>query len=272
MLSLKHSLDKIFVIGLLATGLLMPTAGKLQAQSLSESIYNQLPTEWGFDPPERGKPEGREGGATRGPCIKNNQKLQVLGPNQGAITASGFPSFFWYMPETNSDDVVEVEFLLEDELGNEVYKTQYQIGAADGVSENPNGIMRLDLPSLAEASPLTMAKRYRWEVSLSCGEGFHKQTLQWDRSYIYRDPQKQNIAELIEQENSLEQRIVRYAEAGLWPETLASLHEALLQEPNDPDLKQSWTKLLNSVGLKDISEHEFVSDTATHSELVPFSE
>ncbi|MEC4892621.1 MAG: DUF928 domain-containing protein [Oscillatoria sp. PMC 1051.18] len=272
MASFKRSLDKIFVIGLLATGLLMPALGKLQAQSLPESISNQLPTEWKFDPPERGKPEGREGGATRGPCIKNNQQLQVLGPDQGAITASGYPSFFWYLPETNSDDVVELEFLLEDETGNEVYKTQYQIGSADGVGENPHGIMRLDLPSLTDANPLAMAQRYRWEVSLACGEGFNKQTLQWDRSYVYRDPQKQSIANLIEEENSLEERIVRYAEAGLWPETLASLYEARLQEPNNPDFKQAWTKLLNSVGLQNISQYEFASDTATRSELVPSSE
>lgn len=206
----------------------------------------------------RGAPSGRRrGGASRGGCPAVENSLTALvpatEPGDGrhgknsmitssetvwAITAAKHPTFWFYIPYSLTPEHT-LEFVLQDEQDNYIYKTTF---AAPGT---PPGIASLSLPSVA--APLEIGKQYHWFFSIYCDP-------QRRAKYVYVNGSVERIAldgsgmSQLAQVSPREQ-IALYAANGLWHEALTNLAELHRTNPKDAALATDWDNLLSSVGL-----------------------
>lgn len=254
----------------------------VQAQLTPSSLNRSLPDSWNFDPPNRGNPDNREGGATRGPdCVpdptgknptkyitllgpewesqpkSNTRSLLNAGPKPGvSSTISAYPTFYWYVPETTARSM---KFALREFVGQnagdedgyrEIYTTTFAIAG------NP-GIVSLRLPPYASLSPLEVGKEYSWKLTLVCDSENDISVA----GSIKRVPVDPLLANRIATA-TLEQRVELYADAQLWQETLTSLAELRRLRPNDPTIAIAWEKLLKSAGLGAVAKEPLLQSTA----------
>ncbi|MBD2460764.1 DUF928 domain-containing protein [Oscillatoria sp. FACHB-1407] len=201
-----------------------------------------------YIPPDRGAPGRREGGGTRGNCLRGEPPLIALIPNTNfGTTLEARPTFYWHVPPTNSP---LAEFVLLDAEDNEVYRTTFQL------SGNP-GIMAFSLKDQADAPDLEVGKDYHWYFSLICDPG--------DRSGdIFAEGWIQRIAPPANLTNQLAStpagdRATLFAQSGIWYDALNSLAILRQSQPRDPDVATQWTTLLRSVGLDAIANQPFLN-------------
>lgn len=224
-----------------------------------------------FNPPDRGAP-GRLVGAgtrfsqpmefTRGPVGNRRQApitinsetltspLVALVPSSSlgnyGLTLDGYPSFYIHMPAVPG---ARLEFILLDELGDRIYETGYLVGDQEAT-------FSIDLPRNANLPPLEVGLSYNWQVRLKLNP-----------NSIVTDYIVQGQIERFEPEASLmkdlegaspEEKVVLYAQAGLWYDALHTLAELRRANPNDPLLANEWAQLLRSVGLDDIADQPLI--------------
>jgi hypothetical protein len=107
--------------------------------------------------------------------------------------------------------------------------------------------------TVAPLYPLEMGREYRWEVTLMCNsqdaDNSENITDQGGFKRVALDP---NLERLVRQATT-EQRVGLYADRKLWYETLGALSQLRRDRPSDRNLADAWTRLLNAVGLSEIS-------------------
>lgn len=107
-----------------------------------------------FKPPAMGAPATRIGGGTRG-ISGESVKIQVLAPDQTALTSRAAPTLYWHVSGPSSRSV-EVSLSLESESEPVVEKKLGQVAAP--------GIQAIRLAELGvELKP---GQEYRWVVAL----------------------------------------------------------------------------------------------------------
>lgn len=229
--------------------------GGVQAQTPRVSISRSIPNSWNFDPPKRGNPDNREGGATRGPdgCIPEQDKaLTALGPSSSStksgvsLTQMGYPTLYWYVPRTSAQSV---QFVLSNDQEQKVYSTTLPISGR-------SGIISLKLPSSAKSLPLEANREYFWELTLVCDPQNDQNP--YIEGSIKRVTAQPGLAARIEKATP-EERVALYANARLWHETVLTLAELRRSRPYDPALRAAWEKLLGSAGLNKIAKEPFIS-------------
>jgi len=255
---------------LLAVALIIGLAVNVTAQAptplASPSLGSRLPQEWEFrspNAPGRNAPVNREGGATRSPCVKSERPLTAMVPASGTgTTGAGYPTVFWYMPETSASGV---EFVLKDANDQVVYSVKYALAQSTEDNVSLPGIMSLTLPAFANLSPLEIDQEYQWQLSLIC------QPL--DRSAdvivggkIKRVKLGSTLAVRTQQANP-QDLVALYADARVWYETLATLVALRRERPQDPELAEAWNKLIDSVELRTTYEEPWfqVQKTLTNN-------
>lgn len=258
--------------GLLALTLVMNPSALVLAQSTPSSVSRNLPNQWNdsFDPPVngRGTPQGREGGATRGPCIKaksqdlndkRNSLIAIVPPSGIGTTVAKYPTFFWYLPPTQSEFAKTIEFKLKDENEQEIYTTKFAI------APDQQGIMSLQLPDSSAILPLEVGKQYFWQVQLIC------KAPQQDPEYINFEASVVRVAPSpsLPGSSDLQEQLAGYVKSRLWYETLATLAELRRLHPNDQDLADAWAKLLRSVELEKIAQEPMGIQSAIELERFP---
>lgn len=207
--------------------------------------------------PTSGTPTGRtRGAAGRGGCGLNSP-LTALAPAReksletgkatyvwGKTTAE-HPTFWFYVPTASS--LRAVEFVLQDERDNDVYRSAVSLPAR-------SGIIGVRLPS--SIPPLNLNQNYHWflktEMAVSCDR--QNSTLVKDsvEGWIVRVSPEPTISQQLASATP-QQRISLYAQAGLWYDALTTLAEQRLQKPEDTTLKASWDGLLQSANLSDVT-------------------
>lgn len=263
----KRSSQFRILAGLLALVLAIVVSPMVHAQPQPTSISSQIPNTWtaSFEPPPgSGNPGNRQGGATRGPCVKNKHLYALVPPSGMGATVTPYPTLFWYLPETEASSM---EFKLWDENDKQLYSTKWAL--APGQS----GFMNLRLPTDASLFPLEIGQQYHWELMLLCGEAQIGED-QIDEKQIgkqitvsgsiKRVEKAAALANQIKQANPQE-RVAIYAKAGFWYETVAALFDLRRLYPNDRDLTEAWTKLLKSVELNEIAEEPLVANAVSPS-------
>ncbi|NJN86669.1 MAG: DUF928 domain-containing protein [Leptolyngbyaceae cyanobacterium SL_7_1] len=207
-----------------------------------------------FVPPDRGLPGRREGGGTRGSCLRGQVPLTALMPASNfAQTTKTSPTFFWYVPPFLAETA---EFVLLDEHDNELYHTTVQL-VEDG------GVVSLSLPTVKDASGtdvslLNEGQDYHWYFSLICDPD--------DRSGdVFAEGWIQRVQPTLALTNRLaiarterEQAAV-YAEAGIWHDALTTLAELRRSQPSNSALLSNWITLLESVDLENIASEPIIS-------------
>lgn len=249
MVLFKLNLRRIIILFLLSVGCLTSLPDRGDAQLLRNSLSRRLPRQWDLSIGV-GAPANREGGATRGPqCLASDQKFTALVPPSGKVlTAEAYPSFFGYLPKTSATGV---ESILRNKNDEEVYRTEYPLND-DGTNVNAR-ILKLKLPEVPGVAALEIGKEYTWELVLICDRTDRSAdiSIQATLERVALDPNLSNKLSTA----TAEEKVLLYSENRLWSETLETLHELIRANPNDPDLKEAWTQLFNSIGLQNISQN-----------------
>ena len=201
-------------------------------------------------PPDDGDPGPSPGGATRAPgCFPGSDvpalpMTALLPETRKGLTVAARPTFFAYIPPTLAP---MGDFILAEKRENEadgenkaveIYKATFPI------SQSP-GIVRFTIPD--EAPPLEIGKKYEWSLGIIC-DAANPGTVWFVAGAIERTNAISDWPDSSPDEPSLS-GVQRYAENGIWHETLASLTELRFSKPNDIILESIWSRLLTSVGL-----------------------
>lgn len=158
------------------------------------------------------------------------------------LTTSERPTFWFYVPYTQ-DLTASAEFILQDSAGNDIYRN------AIALPPKP-GVISVSLPSNAS---LQVGKTYRWYLKVRCNQ---QQTASVP-IYVEGDIQRVNLDSRVMQQLEAavdpRQKVVIYAEEGIWFDSLTMLAQLRQKNPNDPSLAEDWQSLLRSVNLDNIA-------------------
>lgn len=241
----------------LTLGSVIPVSA--QPQSSSSSLSRVF--ENAFQPPNRGLPDNRQGGASRGGCFakKEQGSVTALVPLAGGETTAEYPTVFWYMPRMSDIDAYgkpgaapapEMEFTLRDANDQKIYSAKYPLTKYTDGSVGAPGIMSL---TLASPYALKVGQAYKWQLKVTCDatspDNSDNQTVEGDLKRVAQDP---NL-ELRAQKASPEERIMLYTQANLWYDMLPNLVALRRDRPNDPTLTEAWNKLFTAVQLDNVS-------------------
>lgn len=203
-----------------------------------------------YQPPDRSAPSSTAGGASRGGCIESEGVLtSLMPPTNLALTATGYPTFFWYVPKSSAE---ALEFKLLDSKNGQVI---YQKTLA--VPENA-GIVSFTLPKNELSKPLEVGQMYHWFLTMQCPPNPNEELPEKSGNvivdgWVERTELNPNLVNQLE--NAVpSDRPALYAAAGIWHDSLTTLVELLREKPDDSNLKNQWKKLLDSAGLNVIVE------------------
>lgn len=245
----------------LAFGISIHLPTTLRAQSQPPSSQG-LPNSWGaYEPdPSIGKPGRREGGGTRGPCVKNapNYKLTSLVPaNSFGTTLAEYPTFLFYVPPIQEEEKPQLEFALNAENGQVIYKTNFPVARSPG-------IVSVSLPASANLPRLEENKNYKWSFTLICNpqDPSDKSGNSWVEGSIRRVQLSPTVAQQLEGVSSPRGKVIAYSAAGIWFDALSTLAELRRATPSDPILEKDWKDLLQSVGLETIASEPLLQPVA----------
>ncbi|ERT08536.1 hypothetical protein M595_1466 [Lyngbya aestuarii BL J] len=215
-------------------------------------------TEWNnFTPPSRGTPGRREGAGTRGRCPGGVTAL--IPTSTLGRTALEKPTIYYYIP--TSLETVLVKFELLDEEDDTLYEKTLEM------KETKAGVIGLDLSQYEDAPTLEVNKNYHWYLTIRCEpDTFDPSGDIVINGWINRVALSPNQLQALESEQPSE-RLNLYAEEALWYETVSTLAQLRLSNPEDTVIQQRWAELLNSVGLGDIAPQPLISSELIQSTL-----
>lgn len=220
------------------------------------------------DPKPEGAPEGgtrQDAGTRSGRCPRVDKPLTALVPiiektvGEGqslstakitslavlGLTTTKHPTFWFYIPYALISSR-PVEFVLQDEKGNDIYQTKFT------PSETAPGVVGFELPPTAP--PLEVNKMYHWYFLVYCNAE--------DPSFV--DGWVQRVAGNPSLNSALEQAtpqeiVAVYTKDGIWHEAVTSLARLRTKNPEDATLKEEWAKLLQSINLEAIAPEPITS-------------
>jgi hypothetical protein len=163
------------------------------------------------------------------------------------LTVAGYPTFFFYIPQT---PIKTAEFvLLDEENKKKVYETTFQI-------QGTTGITKFSLPASKTLQPLAVGKVYHWYISMICDPEDRSGDIYVD-GWVQRVEANPNLVNQLEKASPHDQ-IALYRKNDLWYDTLRTLAERRRLSPNDKAIATEWTTLLKSVGLDEIAQEPLV--------------
>ena len=205
---------------------------------------------------------GKARGATPGKarrdsdvCKSTDLPLSALVPNTDETfkTSITHPTFWFYLPELKpivatgspKKSEIKLKFVLQDEQHNDIYQTRFQL------PENPtSGVIGLRF--LTSKAALEIGKKYRWYFLMYCNDPDEIYEPTFVEGLIQREPLSTDRQAQLDRETP-QQRVLTYAETGLWYDTLTALDQ-ISSLPDTTtisknDIKITWSKLLQGVGL-----------------------
>jgi len=213
-----------------------------------------------FLPTNLGSPHRRVAGGTRGG--DSNQSLPILTllvpHKQDGLTLSGHPTFFWHV----SKPAPMIFILTEPGVPQPLVEQQIQPQA---------GIIQLKMPE--DLPELVPGREYRWSVTLVDNPD-RPSANPFVQSRIKRVPMTPDLeltqelaAAAAESDSSpetlpnspaetLRDRAMIYAQAGLWYDALEAISAAYAANPNDQSILEDRLKLLDQVGLDYVTTQE----------------
>ncbi|AFY41524.1 DUF928 domain-containing protein [Nostoc sp. PCC 7107] len=188
-------------------------------------------------PPSLGSPNRRVPAATRGgTCIAKDQILTALIPQSNlGLTTVGNPTLYFFIPQ-NAATNLELVIQNDNRDGQTVYQQKYQPNTTAGV-------IGIHLPP----DTIAVNQKYRWTFSIKCNPN---------------DPSLDKLVQGTIQrlENSLlmsklaqatpQERVLLYADAGIWHDALDTLAKLRYARPHDLTLKADWEALLTAPGVE----------------------
>ena len=217
--------------------------GKLTGASqviVAQSKSTQQPPLPAYQPPRRGTPGGRIGGATRGPG-QDLPVLYALAPDHIGLTIATQPTLYWYMSKA-SDYPLELTIMDENGIQPEI----------ETVLPPPEqgGVHHVALEDLSLS--LEKGKAYQWFVALVVDPDRPSNDVIAGGRIELVDTPSQVIDSA--SQTSAEDLTKLYAAAGLWYDAIRSISREIDAQPNNGALKHIRSTLLKQVGLDELSQ------------------
>ncbi len=196
-------------------------------------------------PPSNQKPAPKttrsDSGTTRG-CRGNELPPTVLASRKFiGQTTSTHPTFAWFVADAQP---VEIKFTIYEvsfeRIPQAVYHTSLQ---------SSPGVMILS-PWSKNKPGLEFGKTYFWQVVIICDPSSPSSAL-FDRAHLEVVPPSAQLQKNLDKASSSNQKVERYAEAGIWYDALA---EALKLAPFSK-LGEIGANLLQSLANSEISDY-----------------
>ena len=193
-----------------------------------------------YQPPQRGAPQARVGGGTRG-IGGDVPELQVLAPDHVGLTTQAQPTLYWY---AHSPVSAHIEFALIDETSIDPL-LELETGKV-----KVTGVQHLNLAD--HNITLSPGVPYQWSIALIMDED--------SRS---TDVIASGVVELIEPNKEMKSRIdasqgtdlvAAYANEGVWYDALDTISTMIEKSPTDQQLVAIRATLLDQVGLQAVSQ------------------
>lgn len=222
-----------------------------QKSPLDALIFNQPPP-----PPDKDTPGQQSDSGTRGPCdaqpSQTDNELVALIPaiekpapeNSGislsethvwGLTQSKHPTLWFYLPATATSAQV-AQFSLENEAD---YQSNFQFN----LPQTP-GIINLAIPT--NEPPLEPGKWYYWSLKLYC------QTQASAPNFFVDGWIKRVQIETLLNSDTPQDKVVIYAQNGLWFDTITELAKLHRQTPQETE--PAWADLLEFIGWEQLTE------------------
>ncbi len=217
------------------------TIGLMTEAAIAQSRVN-------FNPPGGGAPGNRESGASRSGNLcfdPTTHNLMAVAPDSNlALTTDPYPTFFAYVPPTDSG---WVEFEL---YGSDSGDPFYTVGFP---APPTGGVISVDMLEHASLPPLEVDQQYRWSFALVCDRSDYS-SLSLVEGYTERVDVDPTLASQLESATSGDRPVV-YAASGLWQDTLSSLADLIRDDSVEASAyAEDWSNLLRSVGLEAIAD------------------
>lgn len=212
-------------------------------------------------PPDIGEPGQRSEAGSRGcenvdkqfPTDTQKQRLTALVPVYSDLalvlgtTIAAAPTFWFYIPYMTA---IPAKFVLRDKDGKLLYQSDVML------SQTP-GVVSLPLPKTV--APLEIGKQYRWFLKIYCKA---QSPPAFVEGWIQRISLNFALKERLEKATPRD-RVALYAANGIWFEALSTARELRDRDPKD----NSWTALLQAVGLNDLATEPIVECCTAKSEV-----
>jgi hypothetical protein len=231
----RASLFMMVAVLLAATSVCVPAAG-----TATPSGKTVMKSTFAYQPPQRGAPQARVGGGTRG-IGGDVPELQVLAPDHVGLTTQAQPTLYWY---AHSPVTAHIEFALIDEESIDPL-LELETGEV-----KVTGVQHLNLAD--HNITLSPGIPYQWSVALIMDED--------SRS---TDVIASGVVELIEPNKEMKSRIdasqgtdlvAAYANEGVWYDALDTISSMIDKSPTDQQLIAIRATLLDQVGLQAVSQ------------------
>ncbi|OKH53356.1 hypothetical protein NIES2101_10890 [Calothrix sp. HK-06] len=221
-----------------------PNYLEANAQTARTSIRYSAPK-----PPNPGAPRGRgRGGGSRGPCKQYASLAALVPETQGTQkfiwgqSASQNPKFWFYVPEKLTSKL-PVEFVLQDEADNYIYKTKF-------TPQAPAGVVSVTVKPTVALQP---GKSYNWTFSIYCDPDKPSSSV-FVRGSVTQvalnATQKQQLQKL----QAPIQRAAFYANNGMWHDALTTLGEQIQNSKRrEPEVISAWTELLTQTNFSNLA-------------------
>lgn len=251
----------------------IPDAGveSVQAQSRLPSDQRLSPNWGNFRPPSNlGRPTGREGGGSRGPCIAETSStidnpIALVPVNGFGTTLVARPTFFVYVPTIKRGEKPQMQFVLRTADNRIVYSTT--------LSTIPSpGIVSFSLPDRVNSPSLELGKTYKWAFTLICNPNDDDRSdSQLAAGSIQRIASPSQMVRDLAQTTSPQDRVAVYARYGIWYDAISAIAN-LRRTADNPALQNDWLALLTSVDLQKIANQPLIQPlTARETQSRPAS-
>jgi Domain of Unknown Function (DUF928) len=197
--------------------------------------------------PDTGTPTGNPTPATSRPeaaCPKVKVPVTALVSNKGKdFTVSAYPTFWVYVPYT-ADQLSNVEFIL---LSGNERQTLYQ--STIQLTDKP-GIIKIALPNDPKYA-LQPNQTYRWRLHLDCRPDKSADPDVTIDAWVRRITPDPNLNAQLRSSSEPEQL---YRANEIWYDAIDKTADRYFANPSNPQAKQTWQQLLQSLNLTEIQQ------------------
>jgi hypothetical protein len=161
-----------------------------------------------------------------------------------SLTTQPHPNFWFYVPYQLDGDL-DLEFVLQDEIGNTLYQTRL------APAFDRSGIIEVILPDTVP--PLALERPYRWFLVAYCEPNSPTFVEGWIERIELDDGVQEQLALA-----SPRQQAGLYATHGIWQDALMTLGSSYRSNPDSVDARDEWIALLDSAGLAKVATEELL--------------
>lgn len=184
-----------------------------------------------------GRPGQQTAGESRSTCANTNNSLKAVLPvSHSGQTVAEHPNFWVYLPDTSSE-VSHVEFILQNEAREDIWRSQVEL-------DTNSGYQNFSVPKTEP--PLEIGSWYRWYVKIYCDS--QVASSQYVQGWVNRVPLTSRL--YLELRRDSKQPHIIYGNHGIWYDAVDNLLRQYQRNTSNLNLEQDWQNLIKAKGVR----------------------